>query len=274
MDEKSRDVRQSAEYSARTVADALKRAAEDLGVEISKLNYEIIKDSSRSVLGLVRTGEAVIRVSLSNLAAVSPGPASVMGTEEQYLTPSIPLPVSAEEVLGEEETPVATDLKGNPPELEKVATETLSALVDKIGLIAAVEVMDRGGQVDPVSQEISPLVLNIVGDDLGVLIGRRGETLRDLQFVARLIVSRRLRVWPNFVVDVESYKAKRVTAIQALAARMADQVRKTHQMAVLEPMPAHERRIIHLALREDADVYTESTGEGEGRKVQILPKHE
>ncbi|MBC7315541.1 MAG: single-stranded DNA-binding protein, partial [Chloroflexi bacterium] len=93
-----------------------------------------------------------------------------------------------------------------------------------------------------------------------------------LQFIVRLILSRRLGVWPNIVVDVEGYKAKRVQALQALARRMADQVRQTRQMVVLEPMPAHERRIVHLALRDDPDVYTESTGEGENRKVQIIPK--
>ena len=269
MDEKSRDARQSAEYSARTVADAVKRAAEDLGVDVSSLDYEVVKDSSRSVLGLMRTGEAIIRVWLSGVAAQASGAQAV----EQLSAPELAAPGPTRKgAFGDGEPSAATDLKGNPPELGKIASETVSTLVDKMGLIAAVEVMDRGGQVDAANQEVSPLVLNIVGDDLGVLIGWRGDTLRDLQFVARLIVSRRLGVWPNLVVDVEGYKAKRVTALQALAARMTDQVRKTRQMVTLEPMPAHERRIIHLALRDDPDVYTESTGEGEGRKVQILLK--
>ena len=99
----------------------------------------------------------------------------------------------------------------------------------------------------PTSNEISPLVLNLVGDDLGMLIGRRGETLRDLQFIARLIISRRLGVWPNVVIDVENYKTKRITALESLARRMADQVRNTRKPVALEPMPASERRIIHLA---------------------------
>ena len=153
-----------------------------------------------------------------------------------------------------------------------MATDVVSTLLDKMGLIAAVEVADRGGTLDRVSNEVAPLVLNVVGDDLGVLIGRRGETLRDLQFIVRLIVSRKIGQWPNLVLDVEGYKARRVNGLQSLAKRMADQVRQTRQPVTLEPMPAHERRIIHLALREDPDVYTESTGEDEARKVQILPK--
>jgi spoIIIJ-associated protein len=171
-------------------------------------------------------------------------------------------------------TPVAGDplLKGNPPELEQVASDVFSTLIDKMGLIAAVEVVDAGGEIDRQANEASPLTLNAVGDDLGVLIGRRGETLRDVQFITRLIVSRRLGVWPNVVIDVEGYKAKRVKTLRALAKRMADQVRRTHRPVVLEPMPAYERRIIHIALRDDSDVYTQSTGEDEHRKVQILPR--
>jgi spoIIIJ-associated protein len=145
-------------------------------------------------------------------------------------------------------------------------------LLDKIGLMAAVEVVDRGGELDEASGEVSPLLLNVVGDDLGGLIGRRGETLRDLQFMTRLITSRRIGTWPNLVVDVEGYKARREESLRSLAKRVADQVRESGQSMVLEPMPAHERRIIHLALRDDPDVYTESTGKDERRKVQILPK--
>ena len=163
-------------------------------------------------------------------------------------------------------------LERNPPELMRVSSEVVATLVDKMGIIAAVEVSDEGGEVDEASSEVSPLVLNIVGDDLGVLIGRRGDTLQDLQFMVRLLVSRKLGVWPNLVLDVEAYKAKRVLSLRALAERMGDQARETGEPVVLEPMPAYERRIIHLALRDDPDVYTESVGQDEMRKVQILPK--
>jgi len=113
-------------------------------------------------------------------------------------------------------------------------------------------------------------VLNIVGDDLGMLIGRRGETLRDLQFLVRLMISRKIGSWPNLLLDVEGYKARRESLLRGLAERMAEQVKRTGNAVTLEPMPAHERRIIHLALHNDPDVYTESTGEDEERKVQIL----
>jgi spoIIIJ-associated protein len=86
------------------------------------------------------------------------------------------------------------------------------------------------------------------------------------------MVSRQLERWPNLVVDVEDYKARREKSLVGLAGRMADRVRTTDQPVNLEPMPAHERRIVHLALSDDPDVYTESTGQDEKRKVVIYPK--
>jgi len=115
-------------------------------------------------------------------------------------------------------------------------------------------------------------VLNITGDDLGLLIGRRGETLRDLQFLTSLIVSRNSQHWPGLSVDVEHYKARREKSLIDLARRMADRVRTTAQAQPLEPMPPYERRIVHLALRDDPDVRTESSGQDDKRKVVIYPK--
>jgi len=291
MNEKSKDVRpseansaDSTQYTGKNVEEALAKASDELGIPLSELDYEVIKDSSHSILGLMRKGEAVIRVWVPSTLDELPGDelqdqveeGEAEAEEEEENLAAVPVNKAlsglVRELDEEEAGPADGTPKGNPPELEQVATEVLATLIDKMGLIAAVEVVDEGGKFDPVSREIAPMVLNAVGDDLGLLIGRRGETLRDLQFIARLIISRKLGVWPNVIIDVESYKAKRVTSLQALAKRMADEVRRTHRMVALEPMPAYERRIIHLTLRDDPDVYTESTGEDENRKVQILPR--
>jgi spoIIIJ-associated protein len=274
MDGKSRDARASVEYSAKTLGDALKRASEELQLAVEELDYEVLRDTTHSILGFVRTGEILIRV----WPPVSPSRVEATEVSEVSQTPEpldaepVAKPVPLADALEEEAEYAAAGSKGNPPELEKISRDVVATLLDKMGILAAIEVADRGGQVDTTSNEISPLILNLVGDDLGMLIGRRGETLRDLQFIARLIISRRLGVWPNVVIDVENYKTKRVTALESLARRIADQVRTTRKPVALEPMPASERRIIHLALRDDPDVYTESTGQDEARKVQILPK--
>ncbi len=273
-----RVTKSSAEYSARTVEEALDRASAELGIAVSALEYEIVRDNTRTILGFMRTGEVTLRVSWqADERQVSEAAQAPVETTAPKVEPESPkaTTVRAAIALDEDEEDVASDAQrgqGNPPELEEIASEVVATVLDKMGVLAAVEVADAGGVRDAHTGEVSPLALNVVGDDLGLLIGRRGETLRNLQFIVRLIVSRRIGAWPNLVVDVEGYKAKRVVALQALAQRMADQVRQSRQSVALEPMPAHERRIVHLALRDDPNVYTESTGEDDNRKVQIIPR--
>ena len=115
-------------------------------------------------------------------------------------------------------------------------------------------------------------ILNIEGDDLGVLIGRRGSTLASLQHVVRLMVASQKMEWPVLSVDVCGYKKRRRTALEDLARRLADQARYRRRSIALEPMPPDERRVVHLALATHPDVYTESTGDDQQRKVVIHPK--
>jgi len=116
------------------------------------------------------------------------------------------------------------------------------------------------------------LLLDIEGTELGALIGRRGETLENMQYLLRLMVNQKLHKWKNIVIDVEHYKARRVTQLIQLSERMAEQVARTGRTISLEPMPSNERRIVHMTLREHPDVYTESHGDGARRKVHIFAK--
>lgn len=285
MDRETKPVKHNAEFSGKTVEEALESAAEALELPAGSLQYEVMRDSTRSFLGFVRTGEVVIRVSWEDETPARPAEVSTQETPEAALPQpqeeTVQKPsrdtedeedVTGQDADDDEDDEAGSNVGGNPPELEDVALEVLTTLLDKMGALAAVEVVSRGGAIDKATDEVSPLILNVVGDDLGVLIGRRGETLRSLQFITRLIVSRRLGVWPNLVVDVEGYKTRREESLRALALRIANQVRKSHEAMALEPMPANERRIVHLALRDDPDVYTESTGKEDRRKVQILPR--
>jgi spoIIIJ-associated protein len=147
-------------------------------------------------------------------------------------------------------------------ELAQAAVEVLEELLARMDMSASV------AQVDT-----DPITLNIRGDDLGILIGRRGQTLASLQYIVRLIVAHRSEEWLPIVIDVEEYKQRRYRALQALAYRMADRVREKKMPFTLEPMPAYERRIIHLALAEHPDVTTQSVGQDEARKVVIVPKN-
>jgi len=115
-------------------------------------------------------------------------------------------------------------------------------------------------------------VLDIEGDDLGILIGRRGETLASLQYLLNLMMTRQFSERMAFTVDVEGYRRRRERQLNSLAHRTAEQVRRTKKTVQLDPMPANERRIIHMALAEDRYVTTSSTGEGEARQISVTPR--
>ena len=119
----------------------------------------------------------------------------------------------------------------------------------------------------------SSIGFNIEGEDLGILIGRRGQTLASLQHVVRLLVAHRTQVRLPIVVDVEGYKWRRCEGLRDLAERLAEQVKARDMPFTMEPMSAFERRVIHLALADHPDVTTESTGMGEARKVVISPRN-
>jgi spoIIIJ-associated protein len=117
-----------------------------------------------------------------------------------------------------------------------------------------------------------PMLVNIHGGDLTALIGRKGETLSALQYITRLIVGKETQRMIPIVVDVDGFRARREEQLRRLARSMATQAVEQSRTMVLEPMPANERRIIHLELRDSTEVTTESTGEGDQRKVTVIPR--
>jgi len=153
----------------------------------------------------------------------------------------------------------------------EVARDVIEQLLQLLGVTATIE-----SQAPPIvaeEGEAAPAVaLNIKGDDLGILIGRRGQTLAALQYIVRLIVGRQVKTWVPIIIDVEGYKQRRYQALQAFARQMAERVKARGAPFTLEPMPAYERRIVHLALANHPDVTTESIGQGESRKVVIRPR--
>ncbi len=155
-----------------------------------------------------------------------------------------------------------------PGEDGEVGKEVLSELLRLMGIEHHITVKRAQANRDG---ENPPYLLDITGPDMSLLIGRRGETLSSLQYVTRLITSRKLQRRANIIVDAGAYKSKRSERLQQLAVRMADQAVETKRTVQLEPMPANERRIIHMTLRNRPDVETRSHGEGEARKVTIVP---
>ncbi|MCU0466555.1 MAG: Jag N-terminal domain-containing protein [Anaerolineae bacterium] len=151
-----------------------------------------------------------------------------------------------------------------------IAREMLVELLTLMDIPASVQV----SRVDS-SNSTGPWILNVQGQGrITRLIGRRGDTLSSLQYLLRLMVSHKLQHRVNLILDVDGYKAKRAERLRTLANRMADQAISEGRTVVMEPMPPHERRLIHIALRGNAQVTTKSIGEGDLRKVTIVPSAE
>lgn len=239
------EVERTVEATGADVEAAIAAGLERLGIGRDAVEIEVLDEGRRGVFGL---GGREARVRLT----VRPRPAP-----ETLAEPVAP-------PTAEPAAPAATD------EAEaETARSVLLELLTRMGMEKA-EVDLR--YTESAAGEPPRLVLDVRGADAGTLIGRRGETLAALQHVARLIVGQRLAKRSELVVDVEGFKARREDSLRRLAQRLAEQAVRTGRTVVLEPMPPNERRIVHLALRDHPQVSTESVGEGERRKVTIIPK--
>jgi len=163
--------------------------------------------------------------------------------------------------------------KSDINEIVETAKSILETLLSLMGVSASVTPLSEL-LVEGEEGATDSIALDVEGEDLGILIGRHGQTLSCLQYIVRLIVGQQTRAWLPITIDVEGYKRRRYDALQALAWRMAEQVKAKGVPFALEPMLAYERRVIHLALADHSDVTTQSSGEGEARKVVILPKEQ
>jgi spoIIIJ-associated protein len=228
-----------------TVEEAISRGLEALNTTRDRVTVVVLDPGGKAAPGQ-RPREARVQLTL-NEPESRPEPKPPVAQPE-------PAPaVSSEEVM-------------------RLAQQTLQELLDRLQVKASVTVRWAEAADEQDEEDGPPLVLDIRGDDLGVLIGRRGETLGSLQYITRLIVSQKISGNVNLVVDVEGYKARREQQLRQLALRMADRVASTRKPIALEPMPPSERRIIHLTLRDHPIVTTESVGRDEDRKVTIILK--
>lgn len=221
--------------SGRTVEEAIDRALEILGATDDEVEVQILSEESA---GLER-GEAKVRVRLRDER-----------TEEDL--------AMAREVHEEAEAPIAAEELGGQAE---AAEEFLQGLIEAMDLDADVST----------SLTSQAALLELTGEELGLLIGRRGSTLEALQEVTRAAVQRRTgqRAWIN--LDIEGYRARRRVIVERKARSVAARVRKSGRPQELEPMSAYERKIVHDSLADFRGVRTSSDGEGQERHVVISP---
>jgi spoIIIJ-associated protein len=253
--------RATLEIIAPTINEAIEKGLDELKLNREEVEIEILDEGSRGLFGL---GSHLARVRLI-----------VKQKEAASYQPDISPARSDESELEEAEEepaikPVRIPAANTKEEITlHVAQETVSELLGKMHIQA--QVIASYGEVDDV-RGTRAILVDVTGKDLSVLIGKRSETLNALQYIARLIVSKELGENVTLVIDVEGYRTRRERQLRQLAHRMADQAIKTGRKQTLEPMPPNERRIIHMELREDEHVTTESFGEEPHRKVTIIPK--
>jgi len=234
----------SLEVIAATVEEAIERGAVQLGLPREAFEVQVLDEGSRGVFGLT-SRQARVR-----LVVRGEGPSAPPDSRREGVRSVEPDDEEDREALG-------------------TARVVVESLLERMEIDAAVDA-SWGEASDERDQR--PLLINIRGGDLSLLIGRKGETLAALQYITRLIVSKETQRSIAVVIDVQGYRAKREQQLRQLAKRMATQAVERGRTMVLEPMPANERRIIHLELRDHPSVTTESTGEADQRKVTIIPR--
>ena len=235
------------EVIAPSVDEAVEKGLTELGLSEDDVEIEILDEGKKGLLGL-GSRQARIALKIKPAARKSEKEVQIVETHEK-------LP---EEIEEEPEEQVEVS----------IARETINIILEKMHVNADVSV--KMGEGD--ENRVQPVLIDIEGKDLSFLIGRKAETINALQFITSLIVGRELGRWVPLQIDVQHYRRRREEELRKLARRIAEQVIGTGRKQVLEPMPPNERRIVHIELRDNPHVETESIGEDPKRKVTVIPK--
>jgi spoIIIJ-associated protein len=270
---------QSVEIQARSVDEAVQIALGQLGRRPEEVEIEVLNAGTPGVLGVGTVRGAT--GARSPLAAQPPQPQ--MPPQGYYQQPMMGQPQMPPQGYYQQTVPpmamggVRTPMQPRaytPQELANIGRDVITNLLRRMRLNARTQIDYLPPETDENGEDSqSPVVaINLMGSDLSLLIGRRGEVLTDLQYMFNLIMNKRTRTWGKVMIDVEGYRQRRKTTLINLAQRMAEQVLATRQPITLEPMPAYERRLVHMTLVDHPYIRSESFGEGEERKITIFPK--
>ncbi len=225
------------EFEGKTTEEAIQNAARELNLPVEELSIDVIEPGSAGIFGLVGGRKAKIKVTLKTQAELE---------EEE-----------------EEEEPEAgeqrEELRENDVTFAKKTLEEILALIPVEATVAA-------------SRGEGRITLRVQGDRSGLLIGRKGNTLDALQFLVNKIVSKALDKKIDVVIDSENYRRRREDSLTQLALKMGDKAKRIKKPVTTNPMNPHDRRLIHLALKDDEHLETRSRGEGLMKRVVIIPK--
>jgi len=256
---------ESIEVRGRTTDEAIHAALDRLGVTRDEVEIEVLSEGRSGVFGM-GSQEARVRVTVIGEEDY-PFEDDDKQPPELYREPEVE---DDEEDEEDEEEEAEAEEYAQPQlsaEDSELARETLERMLDLLDFPNVVTI--RGVQTD---RGKATVLLDVAGEDVGLIIGRHGETLSSLQFLLNACLGKRLPRDTRVVIDVEHYRERREQSLKAIAMRAADRVRRDRRPVTLQPMPPNERRIIHLTLQTSHYVSTESTGEGTERRVVVSPK--
>lgn len=246
------------EFEGKTVERAVQKACEELNLPKEKLRHDVISYGSTGIFGLVGTKKARIRVTVPDAV---PEPVQTLKKEDPTLAPETAGPVTAEAPRVEPASDACVlYMASDDPRV--VGKEALQRILDAVTDDAQILIEERSGR----------FLFNVKGGNSAVLIGKRGQTLEAIQYLVEKIVNKGTEERVRVQVDVEGYLKNRRVNLQKLAGRMAEKVKRTGKPATIGQMNAHDRRIVHVALREDSAVRTQSMGDGYLRKLVIFPR--
>lgn len=267
------------EKTGKTVEEALQEALKELNLTQDQVNVEIVDEPKKALLGLIGGRKAKVRITPKSETEVAAPVAEAVAPAVAPVAPAEPEVVLAAETVKETEAPAAEvketetasasrlhkDCAPREYLVDETAIEVSKAFLNKIFTAMKITVSTEKF----INRENGIITLKLHGDDMGILIGKHGQTLDALQYLTNLVANRAAGGRMRIVIDVEDYRDRRAETLTRLAKRLAEKVKRTGERCALEPMNPHERKIIHTALQGDSTITTLSEGTDPYRKVVI-----
>ncbi len=243
----------SYEFQGKNVDQAIEKASDELSIPPEKIKHEVLAYGSSGIFGLVGVKKATIKVFV----------------EEDKNDRKRVKPVNKASSANRIEKPTTEAETHESPAPQKVEEELVASGIQ--ALQAIIDGITLGASVN-VAQKRDRLLFSISGGDSGVLIGKRGQTLEAIQYLLEKMINKKSTNRVRVLVDVEGYLDKRKSNLQLMASRMAEKAKRTKKPVTIGQMNAHDRRIVHIHLKDESGIRTQSLGEGYYRKLMIFPK--